>query len=422
MAKVFQKCKKKEERSKHYPCTKERCGHPWTVRWRTPGGRQGRQLDASFAKKTGFGGADEFAVKVESDKRAGIYIDPNAGKITVRAYAEDWLSRRVVGDGTYANYKGFIENHLIPRLGRKTLAGVTKEDIERFRAELNKVLAPSTVFDRMKLVRLIFWSAVQEKRIQDDPARDVKTAPGPRSVDEDEIPTLTEVQWLYEHMAPQYQLTVWLQAGAGLRISEALAFHDGCLRGDVIRVRWQISSKANREDCKTRLVPLKHRDEGEYRDVPAPPFLCEEIEAHRVLWESIPITFQNAAGKTKQVSVYFAPRERGKGTMPTATTYAYHFRKACLSAGLIDADGKPKYTPHDLRHFFASTALAAGIPILEVSRWLGHKSIKTTADIYGHIVPEAWNRCREIMQRALNPVGDLGDASVSEPLDSAEAA
>jgi integrase len=34
--------------------------------------------------------------------------------------------------------------------------------------------------------------------------------------------------------------------------------------------------------------------------------------------------------------------------------------------------------------------LANGVPIREVSRWLGHKSIKTTVDIYGHLVPEAW--------------------------------
>jgi hypothetical protein len=32
-------------------------------------------------------------------------------------------------------------------------------------------------------------------------------------------------------------------------------------------------------------------------------------------------------------------------------------------------------TFHDLRHAFASTALAEGVPISEVSRWLGHKSI-----------------------------------------------
>ena len=37
----------------------------------------------------------------------------------------------------------------------------------------------------------------------------------------------------------------------------------------------------------------------------------------------------------------------------------------------------------------------------EVSRWLGHKSITTTVDLYGHLVPEASGRARDALDRAL---------------------
>ncbi|WP_246144767.1 hypothetical protein [Actinacidiphila oryziradicis] len=63
----------------------------------------------------------------------------------------------------------------------------------------------------------------------------------------------------------------------GLRISETLAFTADCRRPDFLRVRRQVSSKANREDCQTRFIPLKHRAEGEYRDVPMPAFLAEGV-------------------------------------------------------------------------------------------------------------------------------------------------
>jgi integrase len=44
---------------------------------------------------------------------------------------------------------------------------------------------------------------------------------------------------------------------------------------------------------------------------------------------------------------------------------------------MLDRPALPGDTTfHDLRHAFASTALAEGVPISEVSRWLGHKSIK----------------------------------------------
>jgi hypothetical protein len=39
-------------------------------------------------------------------------------------------------------------------------------------------------------------------------------------------------------------------------------------------------------------------------------------------------------------------------------------------------------------------------PPPEVSRWLGHKSITTTVDLYGHLVPEASGRARDALDRA----------------------
>lgn len=407
MATVFQKCKT-EPTNKYYPCEKTRCGHNWTVRYREPGGRTARQREKTFAKKTGPDGADAFASKVEHDKGMGVYLDPKRGDITLRAWSKEWLGLQILAEGTRRNYEGFTRNHVVPHLGRKTLAGLVKKDFEKFIADLHRNgegMAASTINDRMKFVAAMMQAAVTEKRIAENPAAGVKV---PRTssfaVDEDEIPTLEEVDLVAKYISPQYRLTIYLQAAAGLRISETLAFATECRRTDFIRVRWQVSSKANRGDCRTRFVPLKHRAEGEYRDIPTAPFLEEEIVAHAERWDAVPVVFTDKGGRDKELEVFFAPRERGKGTMPTATTYAYHFKKALKAAGLVRADGKPKYTPHGLRHFFASTALANGIPIHEVSRWLGHKSIKTTVDIYGHLVPGAWHRCREIMQDAMRPV------------------
>lgn len=42
---------------------------------------------------------------------------------------------------------------------------------------------------------------------------------------------------------------------------------------------------------------------------------------------------------------------------------------------------------HDLRHTYASLMLAAGFKPYEVSRWMGHASVSTTATIYGHLYP-----------------------------------
>lgn len=398
MASVLKKC----------TCDTPKCGHPWTVRYREPGGRQGRKREKSFRLKKE---ADTFAIKVESDKNEGVFLDPNRGQITVRAWAEDWLSRHVVNEGTRRNYQGFIDNHLIPSMGRKTILGVTSADVKKLQAEMVKTLAASTVNDRLNCLRAMMRAAVQEKRIPESPCTAVKPLKvGSQAVDPDEIPTLAEVNAIAAAMSDQYRLTVWLMAGAGLRISEALGFSEECKRDGFLRLRRQISAKANQDNCRTRLVPLKHRTADEYRDVPMPAFLADEVDAHVTRWGTVAV---------EGLGVLFSPRERGKGYMPTASTYGYHWRKALSAAGLLTADGKPKYTPHALRHFFASTALANGVPIHEVSRWLGHRSIKTTVDTYGHLVPGSWDRCRDVMQNALRPLYIEAD---DQRADYAEAA
>ncbi|MDX6738614.1 tyrosine-type recombinase/integrase [Actinocorallia sp. A-T 12471] len=385
MASVLKKCE--------CPEPKFKCGHPWTVRYREPGGRAASQREKSFRLKKE---ADFFANKVESDKNAGVFIDPERGKIPVKVWAYTWLDGHAVAEQTRRNYVGFIENHLIPQMGRKTIAAVTATDVRTLQRKMRDGgLAASTVNDRINILRTMLNFAAKDKRIAESPCAVVKPLKATTAaVDEDKIPTLAEVNAIRAAISPQYRLTIDLMAGAGLRISEALAFADDSRRDGFLRIKRQVSSKSTAGSSKTRFAPLKHRVEGEYRDVPTALFLDEEIDAHLEEWG------------TKEVdglNVFFSPRERGKGLMPTATSYGYHFRKAVEKAGL---EGKG-YTPHSLRHFFASTALGNGVPILEVSRWLGHRSIKTTADIYGHLTPEAPDRFRKIMQGVFRPAPAL---------------
>lgn len=407
VASVFQKCKR-DVRDRNYPCERPGCRHGWTVRYREPGGRRGRQWERSFPRRVGPDGADAFAVSVENDKEAGVAFDPVRGALPLSVWAREWLDGRAIAESTRRNYEGFIRKHLVPRLGQKTLAGLARRDFERFAKDVyasGAGLAASTVNDRMVMVAAMLEAAVVDKRIPDNPARGVRISRArPLAVDEDEIPTPGEVDLIAKHIAPQYRLTVYLQSGTGLRPSEALAFSSECRRTGFVRIRWQVSAKAHRADCRTAFVPCKNRVEGEYRDVPTAPFIDQEIDAHLARWAPVPVVFTGRKGKRRRLEVFFAPRQRGKGAMPTASIYGYHFKKACRLAGLVDADGKAKYTPRSLRHFFASIALAHGVPVHEVSRWLGHRSVKATVDIYGHLVPRAWRRCREVLQNAMRPV------------------
>ncbi|MFG2860297.1 tyrosine-type recombinase/integrase [Streptomyces sioyaensis] len=60
--------------------------------------------------------------------------------------------------------------------------------------------------------------------------------------------------------------------------------------------------------------------------------------------------------------------------------------------------GLPDYNPHDLRHKWATVTLSNGVPIHEVSRWMGHSSIKITVDRYGHLTLDGSDRCRQVIE------------------------
>lgn len=49
---------------------------------------------------------------------------------------------------------------------------------------------------------------------------------------------------------------------------------------------------------------------------------------------------------------------------------------------LLDDNNLPHIRFHDLRHSVATYMLSMGVPIAEISAWLGHKSVSTTANIY----------------------------------------
>ena len=72
---------------------------------------------------------------------------------------------------------------------------------------------------------------------------------------------------------------------------------------------------------------------------------------------------------------------RADGLPMDRHTVNHYILKACRNAGL-DRGG-----PHALRHYFATSLLLKGVPIIHVSLLLGHSSVTITQKIYSHILP-----------------------------------
>ena len=70
----------------------------------------------------------------------------------------------------------------------------------------------------------------------------------------------------------------------------------------------------------------------------------------------------------------------------------------------LEAAGLPKIRFHDLRHTAASLMQNHGVPVIVVSKILGHAKPSTTMDIYGHLIHEMQEEAARIMDELVTPI------------------
>lgn len=118
-----------------------------------------------------------------------------------------------------------------------------------------------------------------------------------------------------------------------------------------------------------------------------------------------------APGKTRHSRFVFLPDEGMtffldllKRREPGALLFARreggpwrHSVKATFKTAVLDAGLDPAFGFHGLRHTYASQLVQAGTPLAVVARQLGHKTIHTVANTYGHLAPQIAEA--EIQQR-----------------------
>jgi integrase len=75
--------------------------------------------------------------------------------------------------------------------------------------------------------------------------------------------------------------------------------------------------------------------------------------------------------------------EDGKASQPRVLLRA--IQNAADKCGLNGVENSDRVGVHTLRHYVATRLLSNGVDMMVVSRILGHESIKTTVDIYGHL-------------------------------------
>ncbi|MGN7135841.1 tyrosine-type recombinase/integrase [Streptomyces pseudogriseolus] len=369
---------------------KATCRHkPWKVRYRGPGGRVGKQLEASFKLKSQ---ADEFAAKVERDKQVGTYIDP---KQTGRLFSdvwEEWLAAGTREPSTLASYGSTYRNHLAPVFGWRAIGSITSKDIADWKRDQDERYAASTAHHRMVVLKTIFRYAHEMEIIPRNPALSQRqrgrATPIARQVKPTEIPTTGQVEDIFEAMWGPLKASVWIQAGSGARVGESLAVSRTSLGAVPGMLKlWQQLHTHGTNHGKGRGVGFKDelKWSREARMTPLSYTVQQAVDRHLEeygSWGEHGWLFQSPKFADQPISF---------------KSYADHWTKALKKAGL-EGSG---FTPKSLRHYFASVCIAGGVPLYEVAQWMGHKSTRVTEATYAHLLADAPNRTMDAVEVAI---------------------
>jgi integrase len=356
----------------------------WLAVWTAA---DGTETSKGFAKRSD---AEKHATLQEADAQRGIRsADPKRAAIAVRDYGElkflpSMLHLRPNSTDTYASH---LRNHIYPLLGNRRLGTITRSDVQAFVSAVSAKVAPSTTETVYAVLRAMMQHAVDDdpQVIPANPCTRIKLPKARKRVVEPL--SATAVLALLDTIIPRYRVAAALGAGLGLREGEAFGLT--LPRVDFLRRKVQVLSQAQRGQLAADL-----KTEASTRTIPADEWVLNEISVHIHRFGTGPgeAIVTNRLGKVAQRNSFgFCWRLAVADTRICGTSPAPPFQGGGCSEACADpAHCLPKGTRfHDLRHFYASTLIAANLNPKVIQARLGHATITETMDTYGHLFPDA---------------------------------
>lgn len=329
----------------------------WVARYYGP---DGRQRSKSFGRKVD---ATAFLSKMQTEKLRGQWIDPRGAQVRFGEWAREWFAgKHTLGEHAWDRDEGLLRIHVIPPFEHMAIGRINPLDIRSWTNDLvAKGLSPHTIRPCVRIMSAIMRAAVAAKLIAESPVlHDIIDLP-PLERKRERFLTETEVERLAESIEPHYRLIVLMAAYTGCRWQELAGLKRIYLDLDGGRLHIRGVLKRVKGDVVFREKP---KTDASRRTIGLPPFLVEMLKEHIA---------QQPLGEW----VFTGPR----GGILRDSNFKRPWAKAVAEANLSPL------TFHDLRHTHAAWLVRDGIQPLALQHRLGHKSIKTTMDVYGHLFP-----------------------------------
>ncbi|MCA1190077.1 MULTISPECIES: site-specific integrase [unclassified Saccharopolyspora] len=372
--------KEKNVRTAHYGK-----GLRYRVRYLDVSGKERSKSFPDKCKKE----ADAFCLKIASDMRAGSYIDPEAGKMLLRDYAQNWIKGQAADPNSRDTIRQKVQSRILAYLGDKRLSAVEKPVTVRDWLDWMRTEGVSENYAEQlfRLLSGMLESAVSDKLIHANPCRS-------KGISRPKNTTVPAVAWenervmgIRQSIPERERIAVDIGIGLGLRAGEIFGLSpddidDGA---GVVHVRRQVRK------VRGQLVfSLPKRDK--LRDVPIAQDQADALRAYLAAFPARTVTlpWKTPGGKPATHTLVLT---RPGGTAWHSSAWDYHvWAPAFRQSGTTK---RPRIDGlHALRHTYASILLANGVSIRELATYLGHEKLSFTLEIYTHMLPSSHQRAQ----------------------------
>lgn len=311
-------------------------------------------------------------------------------KLTFAAFVEKWVAAiaPTVRDRTAYGYGVLLRKHAVPVIGRVPMTQLQPADLVRVYQQRRKAgAAPRSV---LHLHRVLF-RALRFAERWGDVARNVAAL-----VDAPKV-SRTEMRALSADEARQL-----LRTGEADRLGAllVLALSTGMRSGELLGLTWRnmdldrgaVGVVAALQPTAEGLALVEPKTSRSRRVIDIEPRVVMALRRHR----AAQLMERRVAGEAWHAPIADLVFTTATGApVDGRDLLRSWFRPLLVRAGL------PPIRFHDLRHSYASIALAQGVHPKVVQEAMGHATIAVTLDLYSHVVPSLQREAARTMGAAL---------------------
>lgn len=293
--------------------------------------------------------------------------------MTTQNLLTEWLEiyqKEHIKARTYSRYQGLISMHIVPTLGEKNIAEITRREVQEFLTQQKKdgnmrngeKLSTTSTNMMLSVLNLAFEYACDMEYIEENPCTRVRrTKAETKKIEAFTIEEQRAIEIEISRSDDRRLHGILLCLYSGLRIGEllGLTWNDVDLERGVIRITKTVYREKD-ENGIWQLCVDTPKTKASDRVIPLPKYITNMLRQD----------YENA--KTPYVV------ENKKGERMSIRSYQYIFEK------LTERAGVRKLNFHALRHTFATRAIECGMDIKTVADIMGHQNASITLNRYAH--------------------------------------